>query len=711
MNKTLSTPLSLISLAVISAFSTVAMAQTEDSQQQPAQHPKESYEQITVTAQKREQRLIEVPMSVSTLTQDDIEQKGLLNLQDLSFAVPGMTMREDGPGNYAIFMRGMSNLYGSGAMVGVYMDEGNYTIDGLWSQPDIRPIDFQRIEVLKGPQGTLYGSGSVAGTVRYITNEVDLGLFEGNVSASLASVKGGESKKNLVGVLNAPIVEDVFGVRIAATAERDGGWQDQPAAGIKDGNNQDLNHIRFKARWQISDAFNAHFTLVDHYNKSELGIGFENPDRTITVAVDPAKKLVPKTMDYRHLNLTLSYDFENMSLISSSSNFDYEIHFPISYVPQEGNNLYNVWQENRDWLLGAEQFTQELRLVSTSDDKFQWTIGAFYNDREYLDKFDVVDGSYLGNYYQTPNAYSAKSEAESIAVFADLTYDITDKLEIGFGIRKYREDKVDTDRLTNKVQKGSFDTVTKRVQANYLLSDNKSIYASISEGFRSGGFNPGDYPSYGPEDIVSYEIGTKGAMQGGKISYDASLYFTQYNDMIRRAILDIGGGNLLDVNSNIGQVDIKGLEAGGRFYLTDDLSFTATISLIDAEIVKLSNEAVNKVGDDVDYTPDLAYTLGVNYDFSVASVPAYARLDYSYRDKVSYIDRSSFSEQAAANQFSDELNLLSGRVGFFFDNDVTLEIYAENLTDQNKYIDPYHGWSNANRTKPRMFGVKVSYSF
>lgn len=710
MKKSINIPLSLILLAIISTYPTVTMAQTGD-QEAPPEQQKESYEKITVTAQKREQRLIEVPMSVSTLTQDDIEQQGLLNLQDLSFVVPGMTMREDGPGNYAIFMRGMSNLFGSGAMVGVYMDEGNYTIDGLWSQPDIRPIDFQRIEVLKGPQGTLYGSGSVAGTVRYITNEVDLGLFEGSASASLASVKGGESKKILVGVLNVPIVEDVFGVRIAATAERDGGWQDQPAAGIKDGNNQDLNHVRLKALWQISDAFKANFTLVNHHNKSQLGIGYENPDRTITIAVDPAKVLVPKTMDYQHLNLTLSYDFKNMSLISSSSDFDYEIHFPISYVPQPGNNLYNVWQENRDWLLAADQFTQEVRLVSTHEGRLQWTVGAFYNDREYRDKFDVVDGLYLGNYYQTPNAYSVRSESESVAFFADATYDINEKLEIGLGIRKYREDKVDTDRLANNVQKGSFDTLTKRLQANYLLSDNKSIYASISEGFRSGGFNPGDYPSYGPEDIISYEIGTKGAVQDGRISYDASLYFTQYNDMIRRAIIDIGGGTLLDVNSNIGQVDIKGLEAGGRFYLTRALSLSATLSLIDAEIVKLSNQAVNKVGDAVDYTPDVAYTLGINYDFNAGSVPAYARLDYSYRDKVSYIDRSSFNEQAAINQFSDKLNLLNARVGFFFENDITLEIYAENLTDQNKYIDPYHGWSNANRTKPRMVGIKVSYRF
>src|SRR5262245_15820434 len=188
--------------------------------------------EIVVTAQKREQALKDVPMSVTAIKGEELELRSLSSIQDISFAVPGMAMREDGPGSYTIFMRGLSNQYGYDALVGVYLDEATVTISG-YDQMDVRVLDLDRIEVLKGPQGTLYGQGMIAGAVRYITKKPKLDAFEGRVEVGESFVDSGDSKESLTGVVNIPLATGKFALRIAGQLERGGGWQDQPEAGIK----------------------------------------------------------------------------------------------------------------------------------------------------------------------------------------------------------------------------------------------------------------------------------------------------------------------------------------------------------------------------------------------------------------------------------------------------------------------------------------------
>src|SRR5436190_893348 len=137
-------------------------------------------QEVVVTAQKRQERLIDVPMTLNVVKGVELEQQSLQTMQDLSFAVPGMTTREDGPGTYTIFMRGVSNDYGTGALVGQYLDEVPVSLTG-YDQLDVRVMDLDRVEVLKGPQGTLYGQGSVAGTVRYITRDPVLNAYQGRI--------------------------------------------------------------------------------------------------------------------------------------------------------------------------------------------------------------------------------------------------------------------------------------------------------------------------------------------------------------------------------------------------------------------------------------------------------------------------------------------------------------------------------------------------
>ncbi|MBV1909022.1 MAG: TonB-dependent receptor [Kangiellaceae bacterium] len=665
---------------------------------------------ITVTAQKREQKAIEVPMSIAVITAEDIEQKGIANLQDLSFSVPGMSMREDGPGSYTVFMRGLSNTSSSGALVGMYLDELPSTISG-YDQLDLRLIDLQRVEVLKGPQGTLYGSGSIAGTVKYITNSPDTQSFEGSIGASYSQVSDGEAKKTVTGVINVPIVEDVFAVRIAATMERDGGWQDQPEAGIKDGNYQDLEHARLKALWQINGSLSAEATYITHSNESRLGLGFEEADRTVEVAIDPSIELLPKEMDYDLYGLTVDYSGEEFNLVSITSSVDYTHQYPFTYFGTEQTIYAGFLEGNDERYQEADQFTQELRMSSAdTGNPLHWTVGYYYRDVD--NQLDAISDTLFAGVVYPDAPFSEKQSSKSTAYFADVSYEVTDSLELGLGARQFDDEKEVIDNLTGVTKEKDFDSLTFRFYGSYALTEYSHIYANVGEGFRSGGFNEPGRSDYEPEEVTNYEIGTKGVFFDGVLSLETAYYHTKYDEMIRRGLIfDAATSSFEFLLSNIGTVEVDGLEFGANINATDNLSFSITASFIDSEVIKINSEdSVNIAGDDVDYVPKTAYTLGAKYNFLLSGLPGYARIDYSYRDKVSYVDRSSFPAENATNQFSDDLSLIDARVGIEMD-DISIELFATNLTDENKYIDPYAGWKNANRTRPRSIGVKAEYSF
>lgn len=662
-------------------------------------------EEVIVTAQKREQRLVDVPVAITALSGQELQQRGLSSIQDISFAVPGMAMREDGPGSYTIFMRGLSNQYGSDALVGVYLDEAPLSLTGF-DQLDSRVMDLERVEVLKGPQGTLYGQGSVAGAVRYITRDPVLDAFEGSVEGSQAYIDGGDTKETITGIVNIPIAKDRFGIRLAGTVERGGGWQDQPEAGIEDGNNQDLENFRGKALWRITDSFDAQFMIVRHRNESKLGLGYEEPDRTLTVAVDRSRVLVPKIFEYDLYNLDLNYDFGGAQLLSSSTYIDHHHQYPFSYIGGPETIYQSALEGTDERHTRVHQFTQEVRLGSTGEGPWSWTVGGFYRT---LGKqlTAVYDTLFAGVTY--PYAFYLDEDSyESMAVFADVSYDVTDRLELGAGVRYFEDDQETFDGTAT--EKDSFDSVDPRVYASFKLAPDLNLYASAGKGFRSGGFNRGSLPNYQPESLWSYELGLKGEV--GAVSFEVAGYYSDYSDMLRRGLVFVTSSNTFEsLTSNVGSVEVKGIEGGITWRPVEALALSATAAFIDSEVTEVNAlDATNVVGDPVDYVPELSYTLGAHYSFDWSpQLPGYARVDYSYRDKVSYVDRTSFPAENVP-QYSDDIGLVDARIGLTW-NKAWFELYGSNLTNENKWIDPYHQWTNANRTRPRAIGLKAGYNF
>ena len=663
--------------------------------------------EIVVTAQKRPQLLINVPMSISVLSGDSVHEQDIRTAQDLSFAVPGMTTREDGPGSYTIFMRGMSNQYGTGAVVAVYLDNVPITLTGV-DQLDFRPMDIKRIEVLKGPQGTLYGEGSMAGTIRYITNDPDLAEFHAKVRATLATIDGGSGKQAATAMVNLPLVDNKLAVRLVGHIAHGGGWQDQPQAGIFNGNYQDLKVFRGEALWRPISALSVKATVLVHRNESKLGLGYENADRTIFVAINPATQLIPKTINYVLSNLDVTYDFSKVQVLSSTSYINLNHHYPFAYIGGPETIYQGDIQGNDARHVAAKQFSQELRLTSRESGPWKWTVGSFYkNLRDNL--FAAYDSLYAGTLYSNLT-YTENDTYNSLSLYGDSSYALTPRLSIGAGIRYFKDDQSAFDGTTK--QWARFHSTDPRVYASYKLSSDMSVYGSVSKGFRSGGFNVAPLPSYGPESVISYELGTKGLVAGNTVRYEFATYYSDYRDMLRRGLVFLPSFKAIEsLTSNVGTAHIEGVEGGVTWRATAKLTLNATGSWIRSEIVSVAAaQATNIAGDPVDYVPKFSGTLGAVYRVNWAPrLPGYIRVDYDYRDKVDYVDRTSFPAEYLP-QTSDTLNLLNARVGMVWHR-ADIDLFGTNLTNENKWVDPYHAWKNANRTRPRMVGIQVSYDF
>lgn len=692
----------LSSLSVLALLSSPSMAQDSDVSDGVI-----TFEEIIVTANKREQRLIEVPMAIATLQGAELEQRGIDSIQDLSFAVPGLTMREDGPGSYQVFLRGLANAYGGGALTSIYQDE----IPMVYSGYDILPtrtLDIARVEVLKGPQGTLYGLGAVGGAVRYITNRPDLEEFEGRLTGEFYTVDGGDAGLGLTGIVNVPVVEGKLALRVASEVRNGGGWQDQPGAGIENGNGEELVNINAKLLWRPTDALEVLANFITYNSEYELGLGYENPDRTVYVSDDSTTALIPKIWDYNVYSLEVTYDFEFATLLSSTVYSEMDHQYPFTYNGGEETIYEGGLGGYSHRYNPGDQFTQELRLTSAGDGPFQWTVGGFYRDTERSLNIPVGITHYFGSVF--PFTYSSSNTQESISLFADVSYKITDRLTLGTGVRYFEDEQTETldaDPTTEE----KFDSIDPRFYLSYAATDDVNIYASVSKGFRSGGFNGFGLPTFGPEEVWSYELGTKGSFLDGALYLDIAAFYTQYKEMqVRSLVLVDGGVGLTSLISNIGEGEVKGLELSFNWKVTDAFSLSGSGTLIDAEITESGEGGIFANGDPIDYVADEAFVLTANYDFNWSDeMPGYARVDYSYRSAMPYTERESFKPEFVP-QYSDAISLVNARVGLQR-GDISFELYATNLFNVNKWIDPYHAWKNANRTRPRTVGINVGLDF
>ena len=534
MSKSNSYLASIISMALVSAgsisLSSAAFAQEEEAL---------LMEEVTVTAQKREQLLEEIPMSVTVLPGDMLEKQNAFNFQDLTSLVPGLSITGSVRGVTRITLRGI-NTGGVASTVGVYVDEVPFgsssgLANGAVLSGDFDTFDLDRIEVLRGPQGTLYGASSLGGVFKYVPNRPSTEGFEASFKGSMESVNDGGLGYALTGVVNAP-VSDTFAIRASGFYRYDDGFidsiGDNPIPTLTDPNVNVIEGTQVKKNLNSADTYGgrlqALFTPTDKFSINLVAMMQDmNSDAPNSIDADPttlspvySEPVQSRYQDaytdisYRIYSATIDWDFNAVSLQSITSWGEFEQDFqqdvaigaaltggvPLSSLLTFlfGEKLSAVLPQ----ITATDKFTQELRLLSAESETLEWLVGLYYTDED-----SVIDQEILAVEAGTENVADGYpvlavaqvlSNFEEIALFANATWYITPRFELSFGARASENDQKATQITDGPLAGGSLVEITGESSESpftwsfsprYELNDNSSIYFRAATGYRPGGPN------------------------------------------------------------------------------------------------------------------------------------------------------------------------------------------------------------------------------
>ena len=558
-------------------------------------------DEILVTATKRSSTIQDVPFSINAQTERDIERSGAGNLEDLSRNVAGVSIQNLGPGQSQVSIRGVSagqvvrDQPGVKEQVGVYLDESVISLS-LFT-PDLDLFDLNRVETLRGPQGTLFGSGSVGGTIRYITNQPSTAGVEGVVEANVNLVDAKEFGGSLKGAINLP-VNDKVAVRAVGYYTEYGGYIDALRSNLTTDRNVNSGSRaggRISVLLKPTEALTITPRIVyqevraDGFNREEKFNLFANPFTTTRGRVTFPDRVQFLLLDESFsddtflADLTAELDLGSVAVTSVSSYIDRDIlasrdasaltgsvsvdlGFPAAAVVLPSNLLDAT---------SLKQFTQEVRLTSTGDGPFQWVIGGFYSDvnRDYSQRlptpgYDAFTDARFGagtsvgaaNGFPLNSPYNADLpyDITQKAVFGEASYAVSDKLKVTAGGRLYDFKEARSFRSGGLFSNGDnrrdttkSDGFTPRLLASFEASDNVTLNAQASKGFRLGGVNDplnvplcsvadraifGGFQDYDDETLWNYEGGIKARAKG--VTFNAAAFYTDINNL--QVTLDAG---------------------------------------------------------------------------------------------------------------------------------------------------------------------------
>ncbi len=665
--------------ACIAAVASSAVAQDEAT----VRPYRPALEEVTVTATKREATIQDLPFSINAQTQEDIQRSGSTSLEELSRNVAGLTIQNLGPGQSQVAIRGVSagqivrDQPGVKEQVGVYLDESVISLS-LFT-PDLDLFDLNRVETLRGPQGTLFGSGSMGGTVRYITNQPSFDGPEGMIEANLNTVTDGEEGGHLKGMYNLPLT-DTLALRVVGYTTEYAGFID--ALGENGSKKEDVNGGnrsggRIALTWEPTDSFTITPRLVyqkiemDGFNRQDVFNLYANPYTTTRPAI---------TFDEREQYLLVDEGFEDETLIADVvmewSLDPFDVTFVNSYTERDilvsrdasaltgSISLDALFLPDAAVLLPSnlrdstevEQYTSELRLSSDYDGSFQWLAGVFWSDTERTYKqrlptpgYDAYVDATLGagtsaaaaNGFPSDSPYNATLpyDLEQLAVFGEIYFDLTDRLHMTLGGRfyDYEESRTFTsggvfsnsDALQE--DKTSSDGFTSRIMASYDLTDEVVVNAQASQGFRLGGVNDplnatlcqgsdlqtfGGFQNYDDETMWNYELGMKA--NWGRVSLNTAVFYADIEDL--QVTLDAGSCSSR-ISFNVPEAHTLGFEFELGAELTDALYVALSGSVLEAEFDSTVTDANGDViggvedGNRLASVPELQLSLAGTYTF------------------------------------------------------------------------------------------------
>jgi iron complex outermembrane receptor protein len=600
-------------------------------------------EELVVTARKRDEALIDVPFSVAAQTEAVMRSRGVTNVEELSRTVASFSVQNLGPGQSQVAIRGISagqivrDQPGVKEQVGVYLDESVISLS-LFT-PDLDLFDLNRVEVLRGPQGTLYGSGSLSGTVRYITNQPSTDGFEGVVEATASKVQGGDVGYNMKGAINVPL-NDQMALRVTAYNEQFPGFIDavQPNGSVKKDVNDGWRRgvraallIKPTENFEITPRVLYQKIDVDGFNRVDifniLGNQFTTTRPKVQLGgLKQYTQLKEKFEDEFFLaDLTLQYDFDGVRLTSISSFTDRNVLVLRDATALTGSitggsiglpqAVYTIDAPLYD-TTDLKTITQEVRLTSTSEGPLQWVAGAFYSDidRDYAQDLRVVGFSAATGIPTASDRAPTDSLYYSVvpykqrqyALFGEATYSVSERLDVTAGLRwsDYKEtrtltfDGIFADKTIEVPGKTKADAWAPRLIVAYEATDDITLNAQVSKGFRLGGINdplnrplctPADFatfnalsnPSFKNETVWNYEAGMKARLGGGAGQLTLAGFYADISNL--QATIDAGSCSSR-VIANVKSAKSVGFDAEFSYRLSENFDVAATASYNNAEL-------------------------------------------------------------------------------------------------------------------------------
>lgn len=722
-----------IALTVPLAASTVVHAQTKDARLT-------QLEEIVVTAQKRVERLIDVPAAISAFSADFIEDHRVETLDDLMKFTPGLTGTTYGASNPSVVIRGLSgNDFGSGtdATFGVYLNE---VFVGRKTASVFDLIDVERMEIVKGPQGTLFGRNSTAGAVSISTRRPGP-----DFDASFTARAGNYGYWQGDAAVNVP-VSDKFYLRAAVRGRTQNGYVDNLVDGNEFPKDEKTLIGRLSLRWLPTEKVDVLITFDGHTHDGNAPalkssyqvladafgltpadvIAFVSPGESLDPYSDVATNL-PASGRSRHVDdqdigmVTAHIGWnvsESLTVTSVTAYREYDVNFG---ADDDGTplTLLHSFQEEQ-----GKQFSQEIRLNGDMG-RLKWFLGASVLD----EKVDVLGrAEYDESLYLIGPRTLVEERVDSVAdnvgwaVYGDATFALTDRLFLSAGLRYSKDDKdfwlqIPTDPVNGfnivlyptadvpLIQKESYSAWQPRFALRYNWTDNVSSYVNVAKGFRAGGFNNfSAQEPFDPETVWSYEVGVKARSADGRFSTELAAFHYEYKNL--QVLLPIGGAFLVE---NAAEASGDGLEIALAAKPFSRLDLFATATWLDAKYDRfVRSPADDRSGNRLTRAPKFKGLVGAQFTQPLSDrLSGFLRADYSFQSRQFFDSRNiDFVSQGRYALLSAAAGIASA------DQRWRVTAYVDNLADK-KYLAGAGGLfgDTTRRGLPRMYGIEIQFDY
>ena len=720
-------------------------------------------QEITVTATRRAEGLNKVPVNITAYTPEQMDDQGVRQIDDIARLTPDLqfshTSGAAGNNSSNISIRGVASDVGA-ATTGVYIDDTPIQMRnvGYWNANAFPQVfDLERVEVLRGPQGTLFGAGAEGGAVRFITPEPGLEHYSGYLRSELADTVGGDPSYEFGGAVGGPIIDDKVGFRLSAWGRNDGGYVNRvsPDTGaMVDSKSNYQDSFVGRAALAIKPIESLKITASLLYQD----VALHDRDQYWSTLSDPssqqfnqASRLRQPTRDSFYLPaLKLEYDMPGMSFISNTSYFyhkdyadlDYTTYFagifngdPLQFLPGDAPSAAYIYNRQNS-------FTEEARLQSNDKDALiDWTAGFFYADSTQNDTDLTVNGqaSYTSVYGSTFSfTQYTYARDKQIAGYGDVDFKVTNAFKVSAGVRVsndkfYFSQSAAFSGFAQPIVAGtqSNTPVTPKFGLSYQLNADNFLYATAAKGFRQGGVNAGVNPSlcgtdlsalgltntpttYTPDSLWSYEIGAKDSLFGGRLGLDSSAYVLKWKSIQQSIRLPTCGFSFVD---NLGQATGIGGDISARFKITSNLLAGINAGYVsltyDQTLLEGANAVLVEKGDTIGGPPfhSSAWTL---YKFNVFDRQAFYRIDYTYQNGYPVVDSRTFAYDPTLPQ-PGPLKSLSMRLGMYVGN-WEFSAFGNNITNNESPTAISHDIPGAvpyylTSYRPPTFGITAEYRF